>query len=122
MPHLRQQFAKHLFVVALLLPGISNATISFWDGYQLKEWSDAVDRIAHNTTNSTDFLNNGYFTGYIVGVAEMLDGLIICVPSGVKVGQLRGIVQKYIKANPEKWNRPAGELVLDALKPAFPCR
>ena len=122
MTRLRQLTAKSMLASALLLPGIPQASVSFLDGIKLNEWSNAVDRTVGNNPSPADYLENGYFTGYVIGVSDMRDRLTICLPQGVTVGQLIAIVQKYLRANPEKWNHGAQDLVLNAFRTAFPCR
>jgi hypothetical protein len=61
----------------------------------------------------------GYYDGYISGVADATHSLYN-VPSGVTYGQLSAIVSKYLKNHPEKWNKPAVDLVIFALQEAFP--
>ncbi len=42
--------------------------------------------------------------------------------NNVSVNQMCAIVTKYLKIHPEKWNQCASELVIEALKEAFPKR
>jgi hypothetical protein len=63
--------------------------------------------------------------GYIAGVSDVLVGddmLKTCVPENVTVGQMRDIVIKYLKDNPEKRHFTAHSNVGVALFKAFPCR
>ncbi|GAA0221535.1 hypothetical protein GCM10009125_08290 [Castellaniella daejeonensis] len=98
------------------------ASASFIDGYQLKKWSDASDRVARNSKEISDIHDEAFLIGYIAGASDVGDGLTFCSPPNAKLGQLMGVVRKYLLANPEKWNQPAGLLVLEALKQAFPCK
>lgn len=98
------------------------APAAFFDGYQLKEWSDADSRIDNGGKSSADFQKEAYFTGYVSGVHDIVRGVIVCPPQNAKLGQLMAVVRKYLLANPEKWNQSAGVLVLNALTQAFPCK
>jgi hypothetical protein len=44
------------------------------------------------------------------------------VPAGLMVGQLAAVVSKYLKNHPEKRSEPAVDLVIKALKEAFPLK
>jgi hypothetical protein len=58
----------------------------------------------------------------VVGVHDALEGVAFCPPKGIKLRQIVGIVKKYVKDNPDRWNRPAGGLVTTAIAGVFPCR
>ncbi|MDD5371874.1 MAG: Rap1a/Tai family immunity protein [Sulfurimonas sp.] len=76
-----------------------------------------------NGNRDVDFYKSASFSSYISGVADtMIDASYICIPEGVNSGQVFGIVKKYIKNNPEKWNIPASHLVIQPLLDAFPCK
>ena len=64
-----------------------------------------------------------HYMGYVTAAADIYSGLdVICLNDGVTRGQLVAVVTSYLKANPDKWDRPAIELVTTALKKAFPCK
>lgn len=108
------------FVSSLILPTTLYA--AYWDGYKLKEMFDAYDRADNGRPLATDYQDVGQVNGFVVGVHDSVEGTIICVPAKVKLGQLVGIVKKYIRDNPEKWNEPASDLVMQALSSTFPCK
>lgn len=69
------------------------------------------------------------YIGYVVGVFESLDGIPIVgigqlwkEPEGATIGQICSIVSKYISNHPERWNKNASNLVIDALAEAFPLK
>lgn len=98
------------------------ASASFVDGYRLKKWSDASDRVQHGSNLPLDFAGESYLIGYVSGVSDIGDGLAFCSPVNARLGQLMGVVRKHLLANPEKWDQPAGTLVVEALRQAFPCK
>ncbi len=71
----------------------------------------------------------GYGLGFISGVAiayrAMSQGLLkpekICIPKGVKIREVKGVVQDYLSSNPDELNQRAWFLVSEAVKDAFPC-
>lgn len=69
-----------------------------------------------------------YCVGYIVGVIDTMDlaqgdkSEILCLPPGVKIGQARDVVEKYLTDHPERRHLPSARLVAEAISKAFPCR
>ena len=105
---------------ALLASSVSHA--SFYDGYKLKEFADADDRIDAGNSQTTDYSASARLSGFVLGVHDSVDGILVCAPSGVRAGQLVGIVKKYVREHPDKWNLPATTLVINALSSTFPCK
>lgn len=108
------------FSGTLAAPCISHA--EFWDGYKLKELADADDRTNIGNGQPADYVRVGNLSGFIVGVHDAVEGILVCAPNQVKVGQIVGVVKKHIRENPDKWNQPASTLVINALSSAFPCK
>ena len=68
------------------------------------------------------FQASAYCTGYVAGAADTLVGdSWICTSSGVTHGQMRKVVEKYLRNNPEYLHYDAVELVKNALQKAFSC-
>ena len=91
-------------------------------GNDLKKWMDASDRYEQGKSDGGDALFTGLFSGYVGGIADALNGYVICFPKGVPRRQMNAIVKQYMIANPAKWNQPADELVIEALSQPFPCK
>lgn len=108
------------FSGALAAPCISHAV--FWDGYKLKELADADDRTDIGTVQPADYTKVGNLIGFVVGVHDAIEGILVCAPNQVKIGQIVGMVKKYVRENPDKWNQSASNLVINALSSAFPCK
>lgn len=105
---------------ALVVPCSSHA--EFWGGYKLKEFADADDRIDIGNVKPDDYLKASSLNGFVAGVHDAVEGVLVCTPNEMKVGQIVGMVKKYVRDNPDKWNRPASTLVVNALSSAFPCK
>ena len=67
------------------------------------------------------FFAYGYLN-YIGGVMDAIDDILVCRPKNSTGNQVLAIVRKYIKENPEKWNKSAWYLVYTPLTKAFPCK
>ena len=71
----------------------------------------------------------GYGLGFISGVTiayrAVSQGILkpdkICIPKGVKIREVRGVVQDYLLSNPNELNQKAWFLVSEAVKDAYRC-
>lgn len=114
------------FILALSLfgslgvPCVSHAV--FWNGYELKKLADADDRINGGNGRPADYQNSAELIGFVIGVHDVAEGRVVCAPDQVSIGQIVGMVKKYVLENPDKWNRPANAVVISALSSAFPCK
>jgi hypothetical protein len=71
----------------------------------------------------------GYGLGFITGVTfayrAMYDGVLkpekICIPKGVKIKEIKVVVQDYLSNHPNKLDEPPWILVSEAVKEAFQC-
>ena len=59
--------------------------------------------------------------GYVMGVADALQGAVICMPPSVLSGQVRDMVFNYLEANPAIRHFSGDMIVSDVLKRSFPC-
>jgi hypothetical protein len=98
------------------------AAAAFFDGYKLKEWFDAEARVENGNPQLADRADASYLIGYIAGVHDVFVEIAFCPPPTAKLGQLMGVVQKHLIANPEEWHKPAALISAEALKQAFPCK
>jgi hypothetical protein len=101
-----------LTCLALPLPSWAN----FTSGNELHEW------LSQSQDKNESRYHTGLFRGYVSGVVDTGNDVLFCTPDGVTRGQYTAVVAKYIKEHPEQWNQPASELVISAMKQAFPCK
>lgn len=108
-----------LWLVSLI--AVSNLQ-AVWDkGNDLVIKMRENDR-AQNGGKNIDYSTANAYIYYISGVVDtMIDASFICIPEGVNNGQIFAIVTKYIKNNPENWNKSASHLVIQPILDAFPC-
>ena len=70
----------------------------------------------------TDFAAAGKYSGFVMGIFDLLDWQgVICHKERVSQQQAWAVVTKYLKAYPAERNEPAVFLVTKALTKAFPC-
>jgi hypothetical protein len=61
--------------------------------------------------------------GYVAGVYDHMSRTdAFCPRRGVQMGQVTRIFVAYAKKNPQNLDRPAGHIVEEALRDAFPCQ
>jgi hypothetical protein len=90
-------------------------------GMDLKKKADALERVNTGKFTDSDGVEAGFFIGFVYGVAQAYNGALICIPEATQAEQVVAIVAKFIKNNPEKWNKAANYIVLEALSPTFQC-
>ncbi len=106
---------KRLLIIVLM--ALCSTPCFAWDG----------NRLLHDCEHKDDgsvsyYQERAYCTGYIVGAANTLsDTRVICI-GGIKYGQLKKVVKKYLTNNPELLHYNADILVRNALVKAFPCK
>lgn len=80
------------------------------------------------TTGQYRAFHRGVCLGYSVAIADLMgQGISIaghraCIPLGVSTGQVRDVVTKWLRENPQHRHYPATWTVAQALAKAFPCR
>jgi hypothetical protein len=60
--------------------------------------------------------------GFIEGLVYGVGGRDFCQPNGVTRSQAVAVVVKYIEARPQRMHEHFGELVIEALTAAWPCK
>jgi len=65
-------------------------------------------------------VSEGIYFGYVMGIVDADNGKSISLNASVTAQQLLAIVCKYLNESPEKWDKPAQDIVIEALKKAFP--
>lgn len=90
-----------------------SAQAAFIDGNKLLEYAKEEDRTGNPST---------MLYGYIAGVHDAFDSVAVCTPPNATLGQLKAIVIKYLKENPETWANNGDKVIYFALGAAFPCK
>ena len=62
----------------------------------------------------------GKYYGFIIGISHSFNEIFFSIPTDVGDNQLVEVVQKYLRANQNEWNNSARDIVVAALKKAFP--
>lgn len=108
-----------LVFVLLFLVGVPGAGYCYFEtGNDLVRHMREYEKGASDPTQEA--FRAAAYMGYITGVADTVNALSVIILEGKSVGQLCAVVAKYLKANPEKWHKPAVGLVIEAFREAFP--
>jgi len=99
---------------------VSYSFASFFNGNHL--YKDGLEYYKHNIGQEGSFYSDGFYTGYVSGVYDSYAGVLFCPTGSVSLGQVCDIVLKYLQDHPEVRNKPANEIVVDALKEVWPCK
>jgi hypothetical protein len=90
----------------------------FHDGNDLVKLMKEYEKAEAKDPN-TNYMEVRHYGGYILGVHDATT-ILYGDMGGVPIQQILGIVSRYLKTHPDKWNGPASDLVIEALKEAFP--
>jgi Rap1a immunity proteins len=116
-----RSISRTVLAALLLLSGRGYAVT----GSELKAEAVAYERSLEPDFDYTSEGNVAFgspaFIGYVSGVRDTLDGTAFCIPADVKSGRLDSMVSKYVREHPEELDKRGNELVVSALRPAFPC-
>jgi hypothetical protein len=96
--------------LALIVAGSSLAAhAEFWDG-----------NILHSRLTGAQ--NEQILgLGYVIGVADALNGVVFCPPENVTAGQIRDMVRNYLSNTPAERHLSADSIVSKVLKAVWPC-
>jgi hypothetical protein len=109
---------KILLVVTLCLLSFQTAQAEFKTGNGLvATWREYQKSCTGKIYNPND---DGFYTGYIAAVCDSSTHILFSIPEGATLGQACDVVGKWLDGHPEEWNKPAQQLVVKALKEAFP--
>lgn len=70
---------------------------------------------------SSSIVNQMVGLGYIMGVADMGLGYVFCAPANVKAGQLKDMIQNYLRNTPAERHVSADVTINKVLKSVWPC-
>jgi hypothetical protein len=70
----------------------------------------------------TPMWKKGHCAGFVAGLGYAVRGKDFCPPDGVTTAQAVAVVVKYIEARPERMHEEFGDLALEALTAAWPCK
>ena len=113
---------KRVPSLLLLLAWVHASHVAAYSGADLESALQNEENLrAGVKLSETDLYLVGYAKGFIRATSEALGANALCLPADATVAQAEAIVLKYLKANPELWQKNAVDLVAAALIVTFPC-
>jgi len=106
-----------ILLAVFFLASTVEAQQYFHDGNDLAKLMKEYEKAEAKDPN-TNYMEVRHYGGYILGVHDATTSLY-GDKGKVTIQQMLSIVAKYLRAHPEKWNGPASDLVVEALKEAF---
>jgi hypothetical protein len=119
MPMTRLLLQRHLLQAPLLLLctlfAAGNAQADYyWKGSNLLQHLDEEAR-------GVPSFEVAVAIGYVTGVVDTLDGIVVCSPPSVKLRETTQVVYDYLKGHPQMASLPAHRAIAEALGNAWPC-
>ena len=74
---------------------------------------------AERNDKTTDWRKAGEYRGYVMGFYDAT-WFFYADPENITAARIAAVVAAFLKQNPKKWDRPAWDLVMEALQEAFP--
>ena len=88
------------------------------NGNELVELMREYEKAERND-KTADWRKVGEYRGYVMGFYDAT-WFFYAVPENITPGRVAAVVARFLRQNPEKWDRPAWDLVMEALQEAFP--
>lgn len=110
-------------ILALLLSLSVPSQAAIYSGKALMELVPGYNRVSgQGSAGATDYMAAAELKSYVAGVFDATQGLAIyCSPQNTSEGQVSKVVALYLDSHPEQLSLPASDIILQALKEAFPC-
>jgi hypothetical protein len=110
-----------LFMFMLLAFTHSQALAGFYSGNDLVPLMREADKAEANMSGA-DLAKAFEYGAYVIGVHDATEYFLHGTPADATKGQIIAVVSKYLKNHPEQWSEAAADLVIKALKEAFPSK
>jgi Rap1a immunity proteins len=99
------------------------AQASYMDGNKLRDLLDVAARAEGGKSKGVeDLYGAGLAVGYVAGIVDTYNGLLLCGTPNVTLGEVIAIVKQRIDDHPDELDRPADWIVVKALSTAYPCK
>lgn len=86
----------------------------------MRGWSEGTEAAAQNSAG-TIYSQQGKVPSFEEWQAMTSALRGFCPPMNIEIGQSIAVTLHFLSEHPEDWHLPAGQIVLEAMKSAFPC-
>jgi len=107
-----------IVLIAVLFPLAQAHAKELLSGTELVQLMREYEKAQRND-KSTNLHKAGEYLGYVMGFYDATWFFYADVRN-ITPERVAAVVAKFLNQHPEKWNRPAWDLVMEALKEAFP--
>jgi len=109
-------------MIIICIVGVTCVHAGFWTGNDLIDGWRIVHKMIRGDQGkikNEELIELGRYSGYVIGVVDATQNLYN-LPAGFQLNQALEIVGKYIDSHPETRSKPGAELVVTAMREAFP--
>jgi hypothetical protein len=99
---------KKIIACLLIVPSIASG--QFTSGNDLLSDMNGVN------------VNKSMALGYVIGVVDALNKIVICPPLNVTAGQVSDIIKKHLEDNPDIRHYSADSIIANKLASVWPCK
>lgn len=117
---LKTLLLSFLFLVTFTFIASSPVLPYFCDGNELVQGMREFEK-AEQRDPKADLQTAQFYMGFVAGIYDSISSSL-CPSDNPTVGQVSKVVAQYLDNHPSECGRPAYDLVLRALRGAFPCR
>ncbi len=89
---------------------------------QMRTGNDFIRSCQQHQTSAREDYGQGICMGFIGGIFYWSGDFGVCAPEGANWGQALRIVVGYMERNPARLHQHFAQLVVEALREAWPCR
>ncbi|AZE53451.1 hypothetical protein C4K03_1280 [Pseudomonas synxantha] len=93
------------------------ATSFAFTGNDLYDWGVQFEKENGTPVSAVSF---GY-VGYVSGAMDSMNQIMFCAPKKVTYSQAASVFMKYLRNNPEVRDKPAPDLIVEAMAKPYPC-
>jgi hypothetical protein len=107
-----------IVLISVLLPLGNAHARELLSGNELVQLMREYEK-AERKDKSTNWLKAGEYLGYVTGFYDAT-WFFYADPQNITAERVAAVVAKFLNQYPDKWDRPAWDLVMEALREAFP--
>ena len=118
---MRNQMRRTLVIIlliAVLFPWAQTHAKELLSGNELVQLMREYER-AERKDKSTNWYKAGQYLGFVMGFYDAT-WFFYADTKKINAGRIAAVIAKFLNQHPEKWNRPAWDLVMEALQETFP--
>lgn len=107
-----------ILFISVLFPLAHAQGKELLSGNELVQLMQEYEKAKRND-KSTDWQKAGEYVGYVTGFYDAT-WFFYADPGNITSGRIAAVVAAFLRKNPKKWDRSAWDLVMEALREAFP--